>query len=187
MSDIFDTSEYNIISDLAARAMINDKRAETLLYVQTDQHHCTYRVVIEPEKGALMLKLNRIDKVSKPCGHKMLNRSYQETKDHVLRLSQMCSWFGKALNLDERTLEDLIVTAKLHDLGKASIHPELLEKEGLLSSCEWEVIRQHPVEGRNIVKSIPGLEHIAKYILHHHERWDGTGYPDKLMGSEIPY
>ncbi|MFP4198688.1 MAG: HD-GYP domain-containing protein, partial [Halanaerobium sp.] len=63
---------------------------------------------------------------------------------------------------------------------------EILNKEGKLTKTEYEVIKEHPVLGANVLSSSDSLKHIAKFVRHHHERWDGDGYPDGIKGEEIP-
>jgi putative two-component system response regulator len=74
----------------------------------------------------------------------------------------------------------------LHDLGKIAISDEILKKQGLLSPDEWRVMRQHPLVGENICKPLRSLRLVLPIIRHHHEHWDGSGYPDRLAGEAIP-
>ena len=76
--------------------------------------------------------------------------------------------------------------ALLHDIGKVGIPDDVLHKGGDLTEPEWRTMREHPVIGERIVRTIPGLGPVARIIRHEHERWDGTGYPDGLSGDEIP-
>lgn len=110
----------------------------------------------------------------------------QETEEHGQRLGKFCQMMGEHLGLAQRDLDDLQLLSKLHDIGKIGIDDRILNKPGKLTEEEWREMRQHPEIGCRIAKATPQLEHIAKHILHHHERWDGTGYPMGLKGSEIP-
>jgi HD-GYP domain-containing protein (c-di-GMP phosphodiesterase class II) len=74
----------------------------------------------------------------------------------------------------------------LHDIGKIGIDNSILNKPGKLSKNEWEIMKKHSEIGYRIAMSSPELEPIAEYILAHHERWDGNGYPQGLKGEEIP-
>ena len=78
------------------------------------------------------------------------------------------------------------LAARLHDIGKIAVPDEILSKPGKLTSAEWQLIREHPGVGADIVSRIPRLRPIAPMIRGHHERFDGTGYPDRLAGEEIP-
>jgi HD-GYP domain-containing protein (c-di-GMP phosphodiesterase class II) len=83
---------------------------------------------------------------------------------------------------------DLIETAgRLHDLGKAATNPGILQKQGRLDEAEWQEMRQHPVAGAAVVGRFSGYRGCAKLVRHHHERWDGSGYPDGLGGEDIPF
>lgn len=110
----------------------------------------------------------------------------QETEQHGQRLGIFCRMLGEQLGLAQKDLDDLQLVAQLHDIGKIGIDNQILNKPGKLTAAEWEEIKKHPAIGHRIASSSPQLEHIADYILHHHERWDGTGYPMGLKEEEIP-
>ena len=93
---------------------------------------------------------------------------------------------ARGLGLDDRTLHDIRVAALLHDVGKIGVPDYVLRKPGKLSDEEFEAIRQHPMMGAVIVAAVPGLEHTLDAVRHHHERWDGEGYPWGLKCEEIP-
>ncbi|NLC43939.1 MAG: diguanylate cyclase [Clostridiales bacterium] len=110
----------------------------------------------------------------------------QETEEHGQRLGKLCSRIGKELKLSQVELDDLLLLSKLHDIGKIGIDDYILNKPDKLSEVEWKVMRQHPEIGYRIAMATPQLKHIAEYILYHHERWDGTGYPIGLYEEKIP-
>jgi diguanylate cyclase (GGDEF)-like protein/PAS domain S-box-containing protein len=109
-----------------------------------------------------------------------------ETEEHSKRLQNCCFAIGKKLKLSNEELSELSLLAALHDIGKIGIHHQILQKPGRLTPKEWEEIRRHPEIGYRITKNIPELSIVAEYILLHHERWDGSGYPKGLKGEEIP-
>jgi HD-GYP domain-containing protein (c-di-GMP phosphodiesterase class II) len=76
--------------------------------------------------------------------------------------------------------------ARLHDLGKLAVPDTILQKPGPLDEAEWEIMRRHPEWGAEMVSSVPGLERLGLLVASHHERWDGSGYPDGLAGEAIP-
>ena len=78
------------------------------------------------------------------------------------------------------------LAALLHDIGKGLIPEALLRKPGPLTEEERAMVQQHPVHGAAIVAALPGMQELSLLIRHHHERWDGTGYPDGLAGEQIP-
>lgn len=83
-------------------------------------------------------------------------------------------------------IETLGIAGKLHDLGKIGVPDSILLKHGKLSKKEFELIKQHPIVGVNILGAIPSLERAIPAIRHHHERFDGKGYPDGIKGENIP-
>lgn len=117
---------------------------------------------------------------------KTLEETTFETREHAKRLEILSIQLGKELRLPENNLDDLLLLAMLHDIGKIAIPKEILTKSGKLSEREWNIIKRHPEIGYQIAISSPELRGIAQLILSHHERWDGTGYPQKLKEKEIP-
>jgi HD-GYP domain-containing protein (c-di-GMP phosphodiesterase class II) len=110
-----------------------------------------------------------------------------ETEAHERRVGNLCLLSGKWLGLSPRDMEDLLLLAVLHDIGKLGINREILLKPGELTSTEWVEMKRHAEIGYSLARSIPEIAGIADCILHHHERWDGKGYPDGLKGTQIPY
>jgi len=78
------------------------------------------------------------------------------------------------------------LAAELHDIGKVAIPDHILHKAGPLSDEEWKLMKQHPVIGERILRALPGTGVVARIVRHEHERWDGGGYPDGLVGPQIP-
>ena len=109
-----------------------------------------------------------------------------ETEEHGKRLTRLTRLIGERMNLSQNRLDDLELLSMLHDIGKVGIDDRILNKPGKLDAEEWEQMKKHSEIGYRIALSTPELEHIAKYILYHHEQWDGMGYPLGLRGTEIP-
>lgn len=109
-----------------------------------------------------------------------------DTGDHCSRLSHMGMVFGKLLGLNRREIEALRLGGVLHDLGKLGIPDSILLKPEKLTDDEWTVMRQHTVIGDQLISSLKSLQDVRPIVRHHHERWDGSGYPDGLVGDEIP-
>ncbi len=109
-----------------------------------------------------------------------------ESEAHTKNMIQIAEKFAHTLNLDQDDSNTLTLLARLHDIGKIAISDEILQKTEELNEEEWEKIRTHPEVGSRIVKSIPELHHLTEGILHHHEHFDGSGYPDQLKGKKIP-
>jgi HD-GYP domain-containing protein (c-di-GMP phosphodiesterase class II) len=93
---------------------------------------------------------------------------------------------GRDLGLDADEVDRVKAAALLHDIGKVAIPDEILNKPGKLTDDEWKVMQDHTVIGERILRAIPGLGGVARIVRHEHERWDGSGYPDGLVGEEIP-
>ncbi len=108
------------------------------------------------------------------------------TKGHSEEVAYYCMKMGKALNLSDKNLEDLYWAAIMHDIGKIIIPVEVLNKKERLSESEYELIKGHSRKGYEILSESKTLKNISDYILYHHERWDGNGYPDGLAKDEIP-
>ena len=93
---------------------------------------------------------------------------------------------GKEINLASVELDKLSLLSYLHDIGKVAVSEKILKKKEKLNKEEWEEIKKHSETGYRIAVSTDEFSHIAKEILNHHERWDGSGYPEGLKGDEIP-
>ncbi len=110
-----------------------------------------------------------------------------ETMEHADRMASLAIRLGAEVGLEEADMDALELMATLHDVGKIGISNFILSKPERLDDTEWMEIRKHPEIGYRIALTIPELQSIAGYILCHHERWDGKGYPQGLAGEEIPY
>ncbi|NTU88380.1 MAG: PAS domain S-box protein [Actinobacteria bacterium] len=110
----------------------------------------------------------------------------QETEEHAIRIAELCKIAGKKMNLTQQDLDELQLFSMLHDVGKVGIDDHILNKPGRLTDEEWVVMKAHPEIGYRIAMSVPELKNVAEYILTHHERWDGCGYPQGMRGEEIP-
>ncbi len=117
---------------------------------------------------------------------KMLFEKSFETEEHAMRLTGLCNEAGRLMGLSQNDLNDLELFSMLHDIGKIGVSDSVLLKPGKLTEDEWVEMRRHSEIGYRIAQSSPELSHIADYILCHHERWDGTGYPQKLKETQIP-
>jgi HD-GYP domain-containing protein (c-di-GMP phosphodiesterase class II) len=109
-----------------------------------------------------------------------------ETEAHTNRLYESCFKLGMKYNLSEDEFNDLELFCILHDIGKIGIPDSILKKPGILNKEEWVIMKTHPDIGFRIAQATPELKKVAKYILYHHERFDGKGYPKGLKEFEIP-
>lgn len=108
------------------------------------------------------------------------------TRGHVDRVARYARWLAEALMWPEEHLRLLAFGARLHDIGKIIVPDQILKKGSALTPEEWQLMRQHPVAGERIIHNIGYLQGTIPYIRHHHERWDGNGYPDGLAKRQIP-
>ncbi|HHY25339.1 MAG TPA: HD-GYP domain-containing protein [Desulfitobacterium dehalogenans] len=105
---------------------------------------------------------------------------------HGYRVSRLCESMGRQLGLTEMAITELSIAGLFHDLGKIAVCRAILEKPGKLTTEEYMEIKCHSEIGYRILGSVKGMETMAEYVLYHHERWDGKGYPRQLKGGEIP-
>lgn len=115
-----------------------------------------------------------------------LRESDDETEAHVRRTNKLGQMLAYRMNLSDRDKNNLALLCLLHDIGKVGIPLEILNKPGKLKNEEWEIMKSHTEKGYRIAKASRELSEIAESILHHHEAWDGNGYPDGLKGENIP-
>ncbi|PLZ92096.1 two-component system response regulator [Fischerella muscicola CCMEE 5323] len=109
------------------------------------------------------------------------------TGDHCERLVKLGKAFGEYLNLSRNQIRDLMWGGYLHDIGKVGIPDSVLLKKGKLTPEEWNIMRQHVLIGEKICQPLRSMQGVIPIIRHHHERWDGSGYPDGLIRENIPY
>lgn len=109
------------------------------------------------------------------------------TGNHCGRLMALGQTFGEYINLTRAQMRNLQWGGYLHDIGKVGIPDGVLLKPGKLTPEEWEVMKQHVLIGEKICRPLRTMWGVIPIIRHHHERWDGSGYPDGLVGDEIPY
>ncbi|MGG7176291.1 HD domain-containing phosphohydrolase [Clostridium paraputrificum] len=109
-----------------------------------------------------------------------------ETAEHTERILDYCIKIAECLNLKQDTINELILVARLHDIGKIAIPENILLKPSKLTDDEYEIMKTHSEKGYRLAMTIPEISHVARGILTHHERWDGKGYPLGISGEEIP-
>jgi HD-GYP domain-containing protein (c-di-GMP phosphodiesterase class II) len=105
---------------------------------------------------------------------------------HSTRLAEWGLRVARDLGVSEECMPDLEMGALLHDIGKIGVPDNVLNKPGRLTTEEYEIVKRHPELGWTVIRNLPGLERTSLYVLHHHENFDGTGYPARLKGSETP-
>jgi putative nucleotidyltransferase with HDIG domain len=108
------------------------------------------------------------------------------THSHSAQVVALSTEVARRLGLSENEVERIRDGAMLHDIGKVAIPNDILYKPGPLTETEWEIMQEHPVIGERILHRTPELRPIALLVRHEHERWDGKGYPDGIVGPAIP-
>lgn len=108
------------------------------------------------------------------------------TESHSMRVAELAARLGDQLGLNGREIELLRTAGSLHDLGKIGVRDSILNKAGPLTPDEWEEMRRHPDIGADMIEKHSALASAAPFVRFHHERWDGTGYPQGLRGDAIP-
>lgn len=114
----------------------------------------------------------------------LFEKSHREMM-HSKRVSEICEKFAIKLNLESETVKDLKTAGLMHDIGKIGVSDRILNKPQKLDEYEWNEIKRHPEIGFRILSSVNEFSEIASFVLEHHERWDGQGYPRGLKGDEI--
>ncbi len=118
---------------------------------------------------------------------RILEEKSPDMHHHSERVNRFCQVLAEPMGLSPEEQERLRIAAFLHDIGKIGISSEILNKAGVLTDADWQVVREHPRRGVELVEPLCLPEETLRIILHHHESYDGRGYPDGLKGDEIPF
>ena len=110
-----------------------------------------------------------------------------ELKGHTNNVAALAVKMCRRLGLPDTEVEELDLAAQLHDIGKIAVPDDVLHKPGPLTDSDWNLIRQHTIVGQRILSASPALRRVGEIVRATHERWDGTGYPDRLTAEEIPF
>ena len=105
---------------------------------------------------------------------------------HAARVAELAETIARRLGWSDERLDDVRLGAALHDVGKVALRPEILQKSGTLTPEEIAHVQAHPIEGVWLIAGVRSLVRALPYVLFHHERWDGGGYPTRRAGAEIP-
>lgn len=177
------------------RTILNDSESEHAILIEygvcpkRDGNISIEKALQEAKKGMLNKKMLTGNSSSSSLVGSLkqtLSESDYETEEHVERTREMARRLGKAMRLSDSDVGKLELLAVLHDIGKVAVPHNVLYKKGRLTEEETKIMQGHTEIGSRIAQSSPELRAIADCILSHHERWDGTGYPNGLAGHEIP-
>jgi HD-GYP domain-containing protein (c-di-GMP phosphodiesterase class II) len=116
----------------------------------------------------------------------MLDLKDLNTGAHSTRLAEWGVRVAQELSVEPAFVPDVETACLLHDIGKVGVPDSILNKPGKLDPDEMELIQRHPAYGWAILRVLPGFERVSLYVLHHHERYDGQGYPGRLGGNDVP-
>ena len=133
---------------------------------------------VRPDRAAMQVAVEELVRA--------LRDHHDGTAEHSNRLAERSGRLGKALGLTSDAVFELELVAILHDIGKLAVPTQILDSTRPLHSRERALVRAHTVRGAEILTAVAGLEHLAPRVRASHERWDGTGYPDRLVGESIP-
>ena len=142
----------------------------------------------EAEDNMYRNKLSESDSVRNNTIHlivRTLNEKNAREEKHSSRVSEICRAIGRAMALNPHEINGLKTMGLLHDIGKIGIDEKVLNKEGELTDEEWREMKRHSEIGFRILGAVTDFSHLARAVLEHHERWDGSGYPKGLKEREI--
>ena len=150
--------------------------------------YATYRVYFERvnEKTREATEMSRLHLATVEALATAIDAKDQTTHCHVRRVQIYAAGMGRLLNLSDKEIEALRAGALLHDIGKLAVPDHILNKPGRLSAAEFEKMKIHTTVGAEILKRVDFPYPVVPIVRHHHEQWDGKGYPDGLKGEEIP-
>jgi len=149
-------------------------------------------IAIADQVGVAMKSLRYIERIESlflgilKALSKTIDAKSKWTYGHSERVAKYSEAIARAMNLNDEFIHNITISASLHDIGKIGVSENILDKRGTLTSEEFGAIKNHPVEGAEILEVIPGYEKFISGIIYHHEHYDGNGYPFGLKEEEIP-
>jgi putative two-component system response regulator len=173
------------IDDLHARVAGLDAGADDFFAKPVDLLELHTRLAALARMKALVDELEQAERIIRALALTIEARD-PYTAGHCARLANQAATVGRALGVDAETVRALTVAGYLHDLGKIAVPDSILLKAGPLDEAERAKIRQHPNRGAELVSGLRSLKLVRGIVRHHHERLDGSGYPDGLTGEAIP-
>lgn len=159
--EMFEEDEVSLLANVAAQTAVSIENSR----LNQDMEKTYFETI-----SALALAVDAKDRYS---------------RGHLDRVADHCVVIARKLGLDAQDIQTLRDAARLHDLGKIGIPDEVLQKKGSLNDQEWALMRKHPEIGESIIKPIRSLNHLCDIVRHHHEKLDGSGYPDGLKAGDI--
>lgn len=188
-------NEHTRLIPIIFISSLNDKRSrirgievggDDFLTKPFDRLELTARVKSLVRQKRLNEELDHTEQVLFSIARAIESRD-PKTGAHCERLVKFGKAFGEYLNLTRNQIRDLMWGGYLHDIGKVAIPDAVLLKTGKFTAEEWDIMKQHVLIGEKICQPLRNIRGVIPIIRHHHERWDGSGYPDGLVGENIPY
>ena len=173
------------IADLHARIAGLEAGADDFFAKPVDLLELGTRLAALARTKALIDELEHAERIIRALGLTIEARD-PYTGGHCARLAEHAAAVGLAMGVGEETVRALTIAGYLHDLGKIAVPDSILLKEGPLNDEERAKIREHPGVGADLVGGLRSLDLVRGIVRHHHERMDGSGYPDRLVGEAIP-
>ncbi|MEG1254363.1 HD domain-containing phosphohydrolase [Clostridium sp.] len=194
MPNCNDNSCEKVVEDILDKCKNNDYKyielsialGDVVKYTLEDD---TYKYIKEVEERVYrqkLLKKNSVRSSMMNSLKKSLEVKNMETEEHTERIEQYALEVGNRLGFKNSEMDELVIVARLHDIGKIAIEEDILLKPGPLTDEEFEIMKTHTEKGYRIINASSELVNVAKCVLTHHERWDGKGYPLGIEGQEIP-
>jgi len=172
------TKGYNIPVSMSLGASTKINKEENILMIVKKAEDIMHKCKLsETKKVQSLIMLNLENK---------LWGKDRKTKEHLKKLKELSVKFGKEIGMSKNNQNELTLLTALHDIGKLGIQDSILLKNSRLTKKEWNIVKKHTETGYHIALSSPKLLQIAESILHHHEWWNGKGYPQRLKGKDIP-
>ncbi len=174
----FDKAGFPVQTSIALGCSVKEDPSRDINIILKEAEEVMYKHKLLESKSARSSIISSLKKT-------LFERTY-ETEEHVKRLETLAGDVARRLNLSNNQIEELNLLCILHDVGKIAIPERILKKEGRLNENEWIEMKKHSEIGFRIAQSSYELSHISEFILCHHERWDGKGYPRGIKENNIP-
>ena len=175
-----------VLDDQASRLKSREIGADAFLLKPLERVDLLARVDLLIQKKRLAEWVEQIEQVLLLIAQ-TIEDHFSQNLDSELSFSQLAQSFGEYLQLSPLALKDLVFAARFHDIGTLAIPDAIMLKKGELTEAEKELVKQHVLVGEKIFQPLSSRRDVGRIIRHHHERWDGTGYPDGLVGEDIPW
>ena len=190
-----DIEEAGKLASRIDAAILNEKVDNAILSISigcATKHNVSEtidQIFKEAEDDMYRHKLSESSGVRSKTIKLVMNSLFEKNKREMLhstRVSKLCEAISRNMNFDKEDVDQIRTAGMVHDIGKIAVSENLLHKDGRLDEDEWKEIKRHSETGYRILSSANEFSEIADYILFHHERWDGKGYPKGLKGNKIP-